>query len=167
VFGSLFSGFYLLRVYDMAIATYTAVAINLVLGLASFALSMRTAHKGIDARRGKVLRAKRVAWIYLAIGISGLAALGAEVVWTRLLSLLLGGTVYTFSLILAVFLVGLGIGSSVGASVARNTARPRLALGWCQALLVGALAWAAWAIAKSLPFWPVDPQIEVSNAMLP
>ena len=45
--------------------------------------------------------------------LSGMSALGAEVVWTRLLSLLLGGTVYTFSLILAVFLVGLGIGSSL------------------------------------------------------
>ena len=44
-----------------------------------------------------------------------MSALGAEVVWTRLLSLMLGGTVYTFSLILAVFLIGLGIGSSLGA----------------------------------------------------
>ena len=39
----------------------------------------------------------------------------AEVVWTRLLSLTLGATVYTFSIILAVFLFGLGIGSSIGA----------------------------------------------------
>ena len=53
--------------------------------------------------------------MYLAIALSGMSALGAEVVWTRLLSLMLGGTVYTFSLILAVFLIGLGIGSSLGA----------------------------------------------------
>ena len=41
-----------------------------------------------------------------------MTALAAEVIWTRLLSLLFGATVYTFSLILAVFLLGLGIGSS-------------------------------------------------------
>ena len=35
------------------------------------------------------------------IALSGMTALGAEVVWTRLLSLLLGATTYTFSLILA------------------------------------------------------------------
>ena len=46
--------------------------------------------------------------VYLVMRLSGLTALGAEVVWTRILSLLLGGTVYTFSIILAVFLVGPG-----------------------------------------------------------
>ena len=45
-------------------------------------------------------------------------ALGAEVVWTRLLALTFGGTVYTFSIILAVFLVGLGLGSSPGSLLA-------------------------------------------------
>ena len=38
-------------------------------------------------------------------------ALGAEVVWTRLMGMLLGSTVYVFSIILAVFLIGIGIGS--------------------------------------------------------
>ncbi len=72
----------------------------------------------------------------MAIALSGLTALGAEVVWTRLLSLLLGGTVYTFSIVLALFLVGLGIGSAVGSFVGR-TERPWLALGVCQLLLAG------------------------------
>jgi spermidine synthase len=84
---------------------------------------------------------------------------GAEVVWTRNLSLLLGGTVYTFSIILAVFLVGLGIGSSIGSVVSRHSTRPRLALGGCQLLLMGAIAWTAYALAKSLPYWPVNPSL--------
>jgi spermidine synthase len=60
-----------------------------------------------------------------------------------LLSLIFGATAYTFSLILAVFLVGLGIGSSVGAALAKNATNPREALGWCQVALCAALAWAA------------------------
>ena len=86
-----------------------------------------------------------------------MSALGAEVIWTRLLSLTFGGTVYTFSVILAVFLVGLGIGSSVGSFLARGLVHPRLALGWCQLLLTAAIAWSAWMIARSLPYWPIDP----------
>ena len=39
--------------------------------------------------------------VYVAIALSGLACLGAEVVWTRLLALTFGATVYTFSIILA------------------------------------------------------------------
>ena len=81
-------------------------------------------------------------------------------VWTRLLSLLLGGTVYTFSIVLAIFLVGLGIGSTVGSFVGRS-GRPWLSLGGCQLLLAGTIAWAAWALADSLPFWPLDPALAV------
>ena len=100
--------------------------------------------------------------IYLAIGLSGLCALAAEVVWTRLLSLLLGATVYTFSIILAVFLVGLGLGSSLGATLARDHPRPRLMLALCQLLQVGAIAWATHIIARSLPYWPLDASLPAS-----
>ena len=70
--------------------------------------------------------------VYVAIAISGFTALSAQVLWTRLLSLSFGATTYTFSLILGGFLLGLGIGSSVGANIARTTTNPRAALGWCQ-----------------------------------
>ncbi len=66
------------------------------------------------------------AWaVYVAIGLSGMTALAAEVIWTRLLSLLFGATVYTFSLILAVFLFGLGIGSSIGSAIGSERAKTR------------------------------------------
>src|SRR5213079_3418957 len=97
-----------------------------------------------EPRHIPAVTAQRVpdAWsIYLTIALSGMTALAAEVVWTRLLSLLFGATVYTFSLILAVFLTGLGIGSSVGSALARSVARPRVALGVCQMALCGAIAW--------------------------
>ena len=91
-----------------------------------------------------------------------MSALGAEVVWTRLLSLMLGGTVYTFSLILAVFLIGLGIGSSLGAFLARRAASARVALGACQWLLTAAIAWTAVMISESLPYWPIVPGLSPS-----
>jgi len=59
--------------------------------------------------------------IYIAAGLSGLTALGAQVVWTRLLTLLFGATVYAFAIILAVFLAGLGIGSALAARFLRCT----------------------------------------------
>ena len=103
------------------------------------------------------------AWaVYLAIGLSGLCALGAEVVWTRLLSLMLGATVYTFSIILAVFLTGLGLGSSAGSVLARRSNDPRVMLGICQLLLAGAAAWAAYTISVLIPSSGFDPTIPVN-----
>jgi spermidine synthase len=68
----------------------------------------------------------------------GFVALGAELVWTRVLLLHLGSRVYAFALILAVYLAGLAIGSAA-ARVWRSD--PRRALVFCQAAL--ALAFAA------------------------
>ena len=70
--------------------------------------------------------------------------------------MMMGSTVYVFSIILATFLIGLAIGSTAGAWISR-TVRPRLALGWCQILLTLGIAWAAYMIAGSLPYWPIDP----------
>src|SRR5439155_16210095 len=104
----------------------------------------------------KIDRAPEAWSIYVTIALSGLTALAAEVVWTRLLSLLFGATVYTFSLILAVFLIGLGIGSSLGSALARAMPHPRVALGVCQMLLCAAIAWTDNMLTQSLPYWPVD-----------
>ena len=159
VLGSLLAGFYLLRVYDAATATYVAVALNLAVALLALALAKAAPHEAIAPAPENVERSRGSWAVYVAIALSGMTALAAEVIWTRLLSLLFGATVYTFSLILTVFLLGLGIGSSLGAALARSVTRPRVALGWCQLLLCGAMAWAAYMLTESLPYWPINPSL--------
>ncbi len=162
VLGSLLAGFYLLRVHDLAFATYVAVALNVTVAAIALLIAARTPVVERLASDHDDAPAARVSgrWaVYVAIALSGMTALASEVIWTRLLSLLFGATVYTFSLILAVFLFGLGIGSSVGAAIGRSSSRPRVALGWCQMLLCGALAWAAYMLTQSLPYWPINPAI--------
>jgi spermidine synthase len=187
VIGSLVAGFYLLRVYDMATASYVAVAINAAVAGIAWLLSTRSAvpvgeadtsraravkARGTGARaiadsrrdpdtRGANLYGSRSSPIsvHVAIGHSGLAALGAEVIWTRILSLLFGGTVYTFSIIAAAFLCGLGIGSAVGAWLARYSERPGLLLAGCQLGAAVAVAWGAALINRAYPYWPIDPSL--------
>jgi spermidine synthase len=162
VIGSLLAGFYLLRVHDMAIATYVAVALNVAVGALALLVARATSYDAPFAAREKAKPAPGSWAVYTAIALSGMTALASQVIWTRTLSLLFGATVYTFSLILAVFLFGIGIGSSIGSIMARTIERPRLALGWVQMLLCGAIAWAAYTSALSLPFWPIDPSISMS-----
>jgi spermidine synthase len=158
VLGSLAAGFYLLREHDVMVATLVGVAINAAVALIAYVLAGRTEYRAEPvAVRG--VTARGTASVYVAIGLSGMTALAAEVIWTRLLSLHFGATVYTFSLILAVFLLGLGIGSTIGAMLARDVTNARRALGWCQLLLCGAMAWAAYELTESLPYWPINPYI--------
>jgi len=163
VVGCLAAGFYLLRVHDVAIATYAGAGLSVAVALAALALAARTrggspepkAHRITTPNSGSRL-------VYLVIALSGMSALGAEVVWTRLLSLTLGGTVYTFSIILAVFLIGLGLGSTTGSAAARTIRSPERALGICQLLLTAGVAWTALMISHSLPYWPINPAITTS-----
>ena len=172
VTGCLLAGFYLLRFYDLGVATYVAAGINMAVAGLALALAPRapqqpSPHRGTGREVpggvfNGVQHAPEALLIYAVIALSGLTALGAEVVWTRLLSLLLGGTVYTFSIILAVFLLGLWGGSSAGSFMARRLSEPRLALAACQILLAAAIAWTAFTLASVLPYWPVDPLLSLS-----
>ncbi|MBV8846511.1 MAG: SAM-dependent methyltransferase [Bryobacterales bacterium] len=163
VAGCLIAGFYLLRVFDMATATYAAAALNALVALGAMLLARAPVNqRSIPRREPKApVRVEGARLVYTAIALSGLTALGAEVVWTRLLSLLLGPTVYTFSIILAVFLLGLWGGSSAGSSLARRVENPRLALALSQVVLASTLTWTAYTLAHSLPFWPVDPWLSL------
>jgi len=167
VLGTLLAGFYLLRVHDMPTATYAAVAINAAVALVALAIAPRTPYQAekVSSEEKPPEQDRGKAEVYIIIGLSGLCAMGAEVLWTRLLSLMLGATVYTFSIILAVFLLGLGIGSSAGAYLARKVDRVRLALGICQILIAGTTAWAA-LIINNLPSWSVNP-IEITKELGP
>jgi spermidine synthase len=161
VFGCLIAGFYLLRVHDMATATYVAVVINASVAAIGWMLARRAAHAPQSSadRAPPSWSAVRAPAVYVAIALSGMSALGAEVVWTRILSLMLGASVYTFSIILAVFLIGLGLGSSGGAFLARSSVRPRVALMWTQLLLTAGIAWTAFMLSDSLPRWPINPSL--------
>jgi len=158
VIGCLLAGFYLLRVHDVAFATYIALSLNVIVAVLAILIAKRAPYD-VVVTPAPLERATGAWAVYVAIGLSGLTALGAEVIWTRILSLLFGATVYTFSLILAVFLLGLGIGSSIGSAIAGRISRPRLALGWCQMLLCVAMAWTAYMLTQSLPYWPINPSI--------
>ena len=158
VAGSLIAGFYLLRLFDIPTATWVAVGLNVLVAVLALAISMAAPYVTEGERRAPTVVGDNRT-VYIVIALSGLTALGAEVLWTRVLSLQFGATTYTFSLILAVFLVGLGIGSSVGSALARSGSSSRVALGWCQLGLCAALAWAGYMTHASLPFWPVNPSI--------
>jgi len=163
VFGCLAAGFYLLRVFDMATATYVAAAINVAVAVISFGLVLRTPSSAeLECpRQVREVAGPRVWTVYVTIALSGACALGAEVVWTRLLGPMLGATVYTFSIILTVFLLGLAIGSGLGSLLALAV-RPQTAMGCCQLLLTAAIAWTAFMLSKSLPYWPINPKLSTS-----
>ena len=89
-------------------------------------------------------------WILPLILVSGAVSLASEVLWTRVLTFLLGGSVYAFGTMLATFLVGIALGSAAAARMAASRERARLGFVWVQ-MLIAALSLAAFAALDRLP----------------
>ena len=154
VSGCLLAGFFLLRWFNAATATYFAAGINFVVSAVSFGLAAANPVQCTGQAPAPARSRHAGQWtIYITIALSGACALGAEVIWTRLMAMTMLGTVYVFSIILAVFLAGLAIGSAAGSLLSR-VAPARLALGWCQMLIATGIAWTAYVIGEVLPYLP-------------
>ena len=165
VFGSVLAGFYLLKEHDSAYATYVAAIVNVCVAATAWLLATRApriVHDDVSSTTSVPATLPDARAVFIAIGISGACALASEVVWTRLLSLTFGASTYTFSMILAVFLTGLGIGSAIAAWLSQVIASPRAAFAWCQLLLMLAIAWSAAVIFLALPNWPINPSLAPS-----
>jgi len=158
VCGCLVAAYGLLPRVDLFTAGSVAVAGNLAVA-ALAAVVARLTPAPPPAAPAEAARRPIDRGLLVAIGLSGLTALAAEVVWTRLLALQIGGTVFAFAIILAVFLAGLGLGSAWASSLARATGDARTAFGLCQLLLPAGIAWAAFQLAHSLPAWPINPSL--------
>ncbi len=68
---------------------------------------------------------RTVAWSYAAAGFCGMAY---EVLWSRALSIVVGSSVYAFTLVLAVYLGGHALGATLASRWAHRTRRPVAAL---------------------------------------
>ena len=158
VLGTLLAGFVLLPYFDVHIATLVAVSINIVVAGIAWTIADGIAYQPAEEPVVAANDPPTPAWssVHFVIALSGLTALGAEVVWTRMLSLLFGATAYTFSILLAVFLIDLGFGSAIGAWLARRVRWPAYQLACCQAMLALAIPFGAYMIAHVLPSWLAD-----------
>ncbi len=87
-------------------------------------------------------------WLVAALfATSGATSLGFELVWSKQLAVVLGGSTASIALVVAVFMGGMALGYGLGARLAPKILRPVLAYGVCELLL----ATAGWAAAQLLP----------------
>jgi len=112
--GAYLAGFHLLPALGVQGATYVAVAGNLVIAAAAIGIGRSRNPVARVAPEPKAAAAELPprAWIPLAVAfLLGFAALLLQIVWMRQMALIVGGSTYAFSAVLAILLVGIGLGS--------------------------------------------------------
>jgi spermidine synthase len=131
VLGALAAGFFFLRFYSVTTTLTVAISMNISIGLTSILLQRRgqtllnivkkekkrekieSEHLsyfeiGDDKKQLLPLRL-----VLLGAGVSGFCALGYEVLWTRILVVVTGASVYAFTTMLVAFLTGIAFGSAL------------------------------------------------------
>src|SRR5256885_2575985 len=124
VIGAGLAGFVLIEHVGIRASLWVTAAVNLGLGAAAIALARPLPEIPATSDRGRQPgeHGARDALHYVALvllGVTAFASLLNEIAWTRVLIMLVGGSTYAFTLILFVFLLGIGLGSII---VARRSA---------------------------------------------
>ena len=166
--GAFVGGWYLIGTFGFDKAVYVGAAMNLVvavgglllargLGMADTATAPQ--QRRLDDSDGGVV------WRWsLLVFISGFLIVALQIVWYRLIGVLLQSNGYSFSLVLSVFLLGDAAGLLVGARTIDRIADPRrfffLMQGVATALALAGAWFVYWAIgAGILPATFVDHDI--------
>jgi spermidine synthase len=135
VAGTFLAGFVFVPHLGVRQTLWMTAAVNGLLGLTAMWLAGRLPRPGstvsatpsgdaasppVPDSPGLIAARRRMPLVLLVFGLSGFGALVLEVAWTRVLALVMGSSVYAFSLMLLAFLVGLAIGSACFAGYLRK-----------------------------------------------
>jgi spermidine synthase len=168
--GAALATYGLLPTLGLSAAVGAAAVVNLMIGAGALlldAVRRRTESRDLVApASGAYLRAgagtsspgreagvegSPLALLLLGFGLSGLAAIGYEIAWARLLGLVMGSSVYAFGSLVVVLLAGLGLGSALYGRLRLEPAGHLVAFGAME-LLIGLGSAASLLIAPHLPF---------------
>jgi spermidine synthase len=142
VLGCVVATFFLLELLGTRAMLWLTAAINLLVAVAAWQTDRVASVTRVHGRaEGGGDDASADCFVLVASGVVGFAFFLMELVWYRMLGPLLGGSVFTFGLILAVALAGIGIGSLLYALVSDN--RPASLSGFASSCLLEAAALAA------------------------
>jgi len=127
VAGALVAVYWLLPNLGLTRTVWCGGAVNILAALLALTVARRPIRRrsGFSAAwsaasRASFARPPSPVWILPFMLISGAVALFHEVLWTRMLSQVLGSSLSAFGLMLASFLGGLALGGAVGSALARN-----------------------------------------------
>ena len=125
--GSLLCGFWLIENLGVIGTLFSAIALNIIIGLICFLVYKNTSKRRDipeSVKESSVLKREEDCLepnrkqsqlidilVLVLFAVSGFCSMGYEVIWTKLLGLIIGPTTYSFTIVLVTFVTGLALGS--------------------------------------------------------
>jgi spermidine synthase len=124
VFGAGLAGFYLPKILGMNHSYWLTIAITVTIAITAITFSKTKLKPPAQKTKSKPVAAD----LQIIAFISGLLTLSLQVLWVRMFTQVLQNSVYTFALILMVFLLSLALGSLLAHRLMRNRFNNQLIL---------------------------------------
>jgi spermidine synthase len=154
--GALLTPWVLIRHFGVRGAVLTGVAANLVVGLSALLLQGLVDDDESAPEETAPPPPGPPFGVWLALyATSGFIALALEVVWFRVVDVAVKSTAFTFGTVLALYLLGSGLGAIGGSALAPKLKRPLGAFLVCQCLILIYAALALIALVFLPADWPV------------
>ncbi len=177
VVGTLAAGFYLIETIGLRGSCWLAIGISALTGVVALQLArLRQFEEATDGKRRSVVHRRptpskrqpaskasqrKATWLLIAIAVPGFCALGYETIWSRVLSVFTLNTTYALSLMLAILLLGLSLGSWLVRSRLDGLREPATWFVAIQSILaiyaLSSLLWAPWTLAWAEAIVPGGP----------
>jgi spermidine synthase len=145
VVGTLAAAFWMIPSLGLPFSTAIAAAINILVGMAALGIRGYLAEPGDDAtaaeqaaesaQSGERISGRVVTLALVGIFVSGFTAMVYEISWTRVLSMVLGSSTYSFALMLAAFISGIALGGLLISMLMHRITNPARAFGVLQGVI--------------------------------
>ncbi len=110
ILGTLAAGFVLLPSFGVRTTIVIAAVINIIVGVIAIGLQRQPTTPVQVEPVAAVDADKNLFWFFAALA-SGFVTISTQVSWTRILTMVIGSSTYAFSIVVALFLIGLAGGA--------------------------------------------------------
>ena len=151
ILGTLVAGFVLLPFVGIRTTIAVAAVLNILVGVVAISLQRRTTSAAVNVAPAidavQSTSTSNSFWFFAALA-SGFVTISTQVSWTRVLTMIIGSSTYAFSIVVALFLIGLAIGASLVARKDRSQGL-RLAILKVEVLTVVSLILSLFVLNKT------------------
>jgi len=123
ILGTIAAGFVLLPSLGVRLTIVVAAALNIFVGVIAIYLQRRIQSpdvvEKVDVEESVPAIEGGGFWFFAAL-VSGFVTIGTQVSWTRVLTMIIGSSTYAFSIVVALFLIGLAVGAWIVARKDRS-----------------------------------------------
>jgi spermidine synthase len=168
--GTIAAGFVLLPLFGVRATIWIAAATNVLIGVVAFLIDRKQSPASFNVPAAVEVQGEEshgqtevgsAFWLICAV-ISGFVTISMQIVWSRVLAMIIGSSTYAFSIVLALFLAGLALGAYLVSASRNRDSRSLRRMVFGLEILTAAALFMSIRVANAVPALLVNAGLRLS-----